>query len=135
MTSDATSGCADTEHMLSKAAFTVIVLAALPLLSACGTDASGTDADCIARIRYEGVIYRPHDELNQAAPQGGELGKGDVVDCGEADSAPKVDEVTVFSVKGVAPSIALKVEQGSWRGIYVAEDVLRSAWPPILRSP
>jgi hypothetical protein len=44
-----------------------------------------------------------------------------------------VDEVTVFSVKGVASSIAIMVGQGEWQGIYVAEDVPRSDWPRVLR--
>jgi hypothetical protein len=77
-------------------------------------------------------IYRPHNGLNQATPRGRELGAGDVVDCGEGASAPKVDEVTVFSVKGVASSIAVMAEQGEWQGIYVAEDVPRSDWPGVL---
>lgn len=116
------------------ARFGLAVLAALPLLVACDPDPSGTDGDCSARIRYEGVVYRPHAALNQSAPQGSELGTGDVVDCGNAASAPKVDEVTVFSVQGVATSVALMAGQGDWHGIYVAEGVPRSDWPRVLRT-
>jgi len=110
----------------------VMLVASVAFLNACDTGPSAMDGDCVARIRYEGVIYRPHDGLNQAAPRGSELGTGDVVDCGEGASAPKVDEVTVFSVKGVASSIAVMAEQGQWQGIYVAEDVPRSDWPGVL---
>ncbi|MGH3331149.1 MAG: DUF6281 family protein [Nocardioidaceae bacterium] len=119
--------------MVSKVRYGLMVLAAVPLLSACDTDSSSKGGDCNARIRYDGVIYRPHNALNQAVPQGVELGAGDVVGCGEAASAPKVDEVTVLSVEGVAPSIAVMARQGQWRGIYVAEDVPRSTWPRSLR--
>jgi Family of unknown function (DUF6281) len=111
----------------------VMLVAAMALLNACDTAPSALDGDCSARIRYQGVIYRPHNALNQAAPRGSELGTGDVVDCGEGASAPKVDEVTVFSVKGVASSIAVMAKQGEWQGIYVAEDVPRSDWPGVLR--
>ena len=123
---------AHTAHMVGKRV-AVLLVAAMALLNACDTDPSAIDGDCIARIRYEGVIYRPHDGLNPAAPRGSELGTGDVVDCGEGASAPKVDDVTVFSVKGVASSIAVMAEQGQWQGIYVAEDVPRSDWPRVLR--
>jgi len=109
--------------MLSRARFGLAVLAALPVLVACNADPSETDGDCSARIRYEGVVYRSHTALNQSAPQGSQLGTGDVVDCGNAASAPKVDEVTVFSVKDVATSVALMAGQGDWSGIYVAEGV------------
>jgi len=121
--------------MLTKARIGLMVVAAFPLLVACGADPSGSDRDCSARIRYEGVVYRPHNALNQAAPQGSRLGTGDVVDCGDGASAPKVDEVTVFSVKGVSTSVALIAGQGDWHGIYVAEGVPRSEWPRVLRAP
>lgn len=42
-------------------------LAALPLLGACASGVSGNDGDCNARIRYEGVIYQPHNALNETA--------------------------------------------------------------------
>ena len=110
-------------------------LVALPLLSACGAGTTGPDdGDCSARIRYDGVVYRPHNALNRNAPRGRELGTGDVVDCGDANSARKVDAVALFSVKGVRRSIAVTVWRGTWRGIYVAEGVSQSVWPRPLRS-
>jgi hypothetical protein len=107
-------------------------LAVLPVLGACAPGVS-TDADCNARIRYEGVLYRPHNALNESAPQGAELGTGDVVGCGEAASAPKVDEVTVYAVRDVPHSVAIKTRGGGWDGIFVAEGVPRSEWPTVLR--
>ena len=91
--------------------------------------------DCNARIRYEGVLYRPDNALNQAAPSGTSIGDGEVVDCGQVDTAPAVDEATVSSVKGVETSVAVVVVRGQWKGIYVAEDVPRSEWPRILSAP
>lgn len=113
----------------------VVALVAAPILGACNSDTPGNDGDCNARIRYEGVVYRPHNELNQAAPTGDSLGEGEVVDCGDLETAPKVDEVRVSSVAGVATSIAVAVGQGRWHGIYVAEDVPRSDWPKVLSAP
>jgi hypothetical protein len=111
------------------------VLAALPLLGACASGVSGNAGDCNARIRYEGVIYRPHNALNETAPRGADLGTGDVVGCGEGASAPKVDDVTVYAVTNVPMSIALRTRGGEWEGIYVAEGVPQSEWPRALRSP
>ena len=110
-------------------------LVALPLLGACASGVSGSEGDCNARIRYEGVIYRPHNALNETAPLGAELGAGDVVGCGEGASAPKVDEVTVYAVKNVPRSIAVKTQGSDWEGIYVAEGVPKSEWPTALRRP
>lgn len=111
------------------------VLVALPLLGACASGVSGNDRGCNARIRYEGVIYRPHNALNWTAPRGAEVGAGDVVGCGEGASAPTVDEVTVYAVKNVPHSIAVKTRGGDWEGIYVAEAVAQSDWPRVLRRP
>jgi hypothetical protein len=66
---------AHTAHMVSKR-LAVVLVAATALLSARDTAPSALDGDCSARIRYEGVIYRPHNGLNQAAPRGSELGAG-----------------------------------------------------------
>jgi len=106
----------------------VALLAFLPFISACNTDRLAQDGDCSARIRYEGVVYRSHNELNPQAAPGRPLGTADVIDCG-GDAARKVDEVDVSAVGGVAPSQAIIVTADQWRGIYVAEDVPRSEWP------
>jgi hypothetical protein len=109
------------------------VLLVLPFLGACGTDVPAGDGDCNARIRYQGVVYRPHNAVNQDAPRGGELGTGEVVGCGEGSSAPTVDEVTVHSLRNISPPVAVTVAHGEWRGVYVAEGVRRSEWPGALR--
>jgi hypothetical protein len=109
------------------------VLLLVPWWSACGADMPAGDGDCNARIRYDGVVYRPHNAVNQVAPRGEELGTGDVVGCGEGASAPRVDEVLVYSVGGVSQPIAVMAAQGEWEGIYVAEGLRRTDWPSALR--
>jgi hypothetical protein len=118
--------------MKTRAAVVWVALLAAPLFAACTRDAAN-DGDCNARILYQGVMYRWHQELNQAAPAGSSLGQGDVVDCGDVESAPKVDEVTVRSIRGVAASVAVKIVEGEWRGVYVSEDAPPSDWPQVLR--
>jgi Family of unknown function (DUF6281) len=110
----------------------VTTLIAISPLGGCISDLSDTDEDCDGRLRYEAVIYQPNGDLNEAAPRGGELGTADVIDCGDVDSAPKVDEVAVLSVQGVPTSVAVIVGQGEWHGIYVAAGVPRSEWPRVL---
>lgn len=117
--------------MKTRGCLALVALLATPLFAAC---TSPNDGDCTARIRYEDTMYRPHNGPNQAAPAGGSLGQGDVVDCGDVESAPKVDEVAVLSVRGVDPSVAVMVKEGDWRGVYVSEDVPRSDWPQVLRQ-
>jgi hypothetical protein len=115
----------------------VAALLALPVLGGCidiDNLKSDADDDCGARIRYEGVIYTSHGDLNKAAPRGGELGTGEVVDCGDLDSAPTVDQVAVLSVRGVPTSVAVTVGSGEWRGIYVTEDMAQSEWPKVLQT-
>ena len=90
------------------------------------------------RIRYEGTVYRLHNEVNSDAPRGEQLGSADVIDCGESASAPKADEAIIFSVEGVDASIAITVSAREWQGVYLAEDVADnvppSEWPAPLRS-
>jgi hypothetical protein len=114
---------------------TLVFLAALPLLGACASGVSSNDGDCNARIRYDGVIYRPHNALSETASRGPELGVGDVIGCGEGVSAPKVDKVTVYAVENVPHSIVVKTRRGEWQGIYVAEGVAQADWPSVLRRP
>lgn len=85
-----------------------------------------------ARVGVIAVVVAPL--LSACNARAGELGTGEVVGCGDIDSAPKVDEVTIFSVQGVAISIAVITERGEWHGVYVAEDVPRSEWPRVLRN-
>jgi hypothetical protein len=109
------------------------LLVVLPLLGGCASGVSGNDGDCNARIRYEETTYQPHNALNQTAPLGAELGAGDVIGCGDGASATKVDEVTVYTVKGVPHFIAVKTRGGDWEGTYVAEGVPQTEWPAVLR--
>ncbi|MFN8136177.1 MAG: DUF6281 family protein [Propionicimonas sp.] len=111
------------------AAFAVAGVMAAAVLGACS---AANDGDCTGRIRYEDVLYRSHNALNQHAPAGERLGEAEVVGCGDVDSASAVDEVIVFSVKGDTANVAVIVEQGPWHGVYVSEDVPRSAWPRVL---
>lgn len=115
------------------------VVATLPLLHACGGDGSTDDEpDCSGRIRYEDTIYRLHNEVNPDAPRGEQLGSAEVIDCGDGSSASKVDEAVIFSVRGVASSIAVMVSAREWQGVYVAEDVADdvppSEWPSPLQE-
>ncbi len=92
----------------------------------------GSDGDCVARIRYEGVLYRPHNELQPDLTRGRLLGTGDIVGCGGI-SAEAVDEVKVYAVKGVDPAVAVLTTAGEWGpGAYVAEGLPRRSWPPNL---
>lgn len=106
---------------------------AVCLLPACGVDAA-SQGDCNARIRYDGTLYRPHQDLRQDAPAGRAIGTGEVVGCGNGESAPTVDEVTVLRVKGVKSSVAVVVSEQDWQGIYVAEDLPRGEWPRRLEA-
>ena len=124
--------------MLRWKATALAVVAALPLLLACDEESSAHGGECAGRIRYEGIVYRLHNELNPDAPRGEQLGSADVIDCGDGSSAPKVDAAVIFSVKGVASSIAVMVSAREWQGVYMAEDVAEnvppSEWPRPLRS-
>jgi hypothetical protein len=80
--------------MPTRAGIGVAVLLNMPVLNGCIDDLNmDLDEDCVGRIRYEGILYAPHGDLNKAAPRAGELGTGEVVDCGDVNSAPKVAEV------------------------------------------
>jgi hypothetical protein len=107
------------------------LLLVAPLVVGCGDDPLGPlKGECGGRIGLDGVVYRPHNELNEAAPRGKRLGSGDVVDC----DGSRVDTVEVFAVKGVDSSLAIKVPNGEWRAVYVAEGVPVSSWPDVLKT-
>lgn len=119
--------------MRTKGALALVALLGAPLFAGCTTDAAN-GGDCSARIRYQGIVYRSHQALNQSAPAGRSLGQGDVVDCGDVDSAARVDEVAVLSVRGVASAVAVVVKEKDWRGVYVSEEVPSSDWPQVLQG-
>ena len=99
-------------------------------LVGCSEDApDGSDGDCSARVRLSGEVFRPHNELNQAAPVGRVLGSGEIIDCGSAQDAQSVDTVQVHAVSEVDDQVAVVVTDGQWSGVYVVEGLPRSAWP------
>jgi len=91
-----------------------------------------SDGDCSGRVRYQGTLYRSHNELNQAAPLAEPLGGGDIVGCGGL-GADAVDRVKVRAVRGVDPGIAVAIGGKKWRGVYVAVGVQKTSWPEVLR--
>ena len=109
-----------------------LLLLLAPLIVACAGDGGGTEGDCNGRIGWSGAVYRPHNELNQAAPRGEMLGSGNVLDC---DGSRLGTVVNVFAVDGVDTSVAIKVAESEWRGVYVAEGTPKSSWPDVLRGP
>ena len=104
-------------------------------LVACGGCAENehSDAlrDCNASVRLQGAMYRFDTRINQHAPVDRPLGRGDVVDCDDAQTV--VVRVTVFALKGVERDTAVRVIRGDWHGTYVAEDLPPTAWPSALR--
>jgi hypothetical protein len=91
-----------------------------------------SQGDCSARIRYHGTLYRPHNALNQAAPIGKIAANGDIIGCG-GNSAAAIDKVKVYAVKGVGLDIAVMTDDARWHGVYVAEGMPQSSWPPLKR--
>jgi hypothetical protein len=115
--------------MLGKVAIALVLAAMVPVICACTAEPAATGGDCNARVRYDGVVYRPHNELSSDPPPGARLGMADVIGCGDADSASVVDRTPVFMVSDVAASVAIMVDGDEWQGIYVAEGVPPSKWP------
>ena len=97
--------------------------------SACAERDEG--GDCHGRVGYADAVYAPHNEAHDGAPVGRALGTADVLDC---DREP-AEAVEVHAVRGVDPALAVVVRRGEWRGVYVAEGVGPSSWPPVLRRP
>ena len=108
----------------------IALLLVAPLLFGCSGRPS--DGDCSARVRFQGTLYRSHNELNQAAPLARPLGGGDIVGCRDL-GADAVDRVQVRAVRGVDPGIAVAIGDKKWRGVYVAAGVHKAAWPEVLR--
>ncbi len=95
-------------------------------------DAQGSEGGCNGRIRYQGVVYRPHNAVNQSAPPGKALGDADVIGCGGI-SAEAVDTVNLYAVKDVDPGVAVTTDDAEWGAVYVAEAVPQKSWPSQLR--
>ena len=105
-------------------------LALLAVVTGCGTN-DGATGDCSARIEFRGVTYRSHNELNDSAPtESAELGDGRVLGC----DREAVDRVAVHRIRGVDDKVAIAIKDRDWLGVYVAEGLSPSEWPPRLRS-
>ena len=95
-----------------------------------------TDGDCVARVRFAGVIYSPNNNLDAKAPRGRSLGRGALIDCSGkklGDGIPSRYRVRIFSVRGVAPATAIITGPGDAHGIYVDEQLNHSQWPAGIR--
>lgn len=115
-----------------------VVAAALTLSAAGTTSCSDTvnnselDGDCTARVRLDGVIFRPHNLTIAKPPLGEPLGDADVVDCGEGMDAPRVGHVRVFAIKGLPTDLAVAVRRGAMGGAYIVEGSSPSDWPELV---
>lgn len=103
----------------------VRLLLIAPLTAACAADPDQLEGECNARIGWEGVVYTPHNMLNDAAPTGERLGRGNALYC---DGSTVITTVEVFAIDGVDPSVAIAAKN-EWRSVYVAEGTPRSSWP------
>ena len=117
-----------TRTLLRRLALVIVA----PLIVGCASDPARTEGGCNARVAWDKVVFRPHNELNQAAPRGEPLGTGDVLDC-DGKFNPSLGTVKVFAIDGVDPSLAIRTGNDEWQGVYVAEGVPQSSWPPVLR--
>lgn len=98
--------------------------------SACSS--GGISGECAGSIRYRGVVYRPHNALNQDVPRGRLLGSGEIIGCGGV-SADRVATVEVYAVKGVHKAVAVMTTDRQWHGIYVVNGLPRESWPTELK--
>jgi hypothetical protein len=117
-------------------------LAALGL-SACTTDGpdptvGDVQGDCVARVRFAGVVYEPDNRLDGTAPRGRLVGHGALVDCSGkkiGDGVASRYRVKVFAVSGVSPRAAIITGPGDAHGIYVEEQLPHDQWPAGIRRP
>ena len=94
------------------------------------------EGDCVARVRFAGVVYEPNTRLDAKAPRGRALGHGALVDCSGkriGDGVAGRYRVTVFAVRGVTPDAAIITGPGDAHGIYVEEQLPFDAWPAGIR--
>jgi hypothetical protein len=106
------------------------LLALVLALAGCGGDERSLDGECSARIAWDDVVYRPHDQLEPRLRPSAALGAGRVVDC---DGSTVGDPVTVRAVEGFDPGVVLAVVGGGYAGFYVAEELPVQHWPDGLR--
>ena len=119
-----------------------VIAMTVPAVSGCSGNGRSvlparTDGDCVARVRFDGVIYTPNNNLNPKAPRGRALGHGALIDCSGknlGDGVPSRYRVRIFAVRGVPPATAIIIGPGDAHGIYVDEDLRRpSQWPTGIR--
>jgi hypothetical protein len=94
----------------------------LCLLSGCGGDSgdqltAANRGDCVASVRFRGVVHITNTHVDQTAPKGRAIGPGALLDC---DHRTVVDRVVVSAVRGADTRRAVSV-RGDWHGVYVAE--------------
>ena len=109
------------------------VVLGLSLLVGCTARDTAGEGGCNAAVRYDGAVYRQHTGLDQQAPRGPVLGRGEVVGCDP--DGPAVAQVTVHQVLGVDPAVAVRTGDGEYAGVYVDRGLPMSAWPAPLRGP
>jgi len=110
--------------------YSVLTLAmGIALPAACSSN-PGIGGECTGSIRFHNLIYVADSRANQAARQGRVIGPGAFVDC---DHRTVVASVRVSELEGVHTRVAIGVGRGTWRGVYVAEDVRPDRWPSILQ--
>jgi hypothetical protein len=120
-------GLRHTQGMHITGALAALFLMA-PVLVSC---AEG--GDCSARVLYQGTVYLSHQDLRDRAPEDRSVGRGEVLGCGDLESAERVAEVSVHSLQTVPVSVAIMVSDSQWRGIFVSEDIPPSEWPDVIR--
>jgi hypothetical protein len=136
------AAAAHTDCVLRGLIACVTALTALGVSACSGSGGSvlpaRADGDCVARVRFAGVIYTPNTNLNAKAPRGRALGHGSVIDCfgkNLDDAIPsRYRVVRIFAVRGVSPGTAIITGPGDAHGIYVDEDLRHpSQWPARIR--
>ena len=104
---------------------------ALVTLSGCGGGSEQPHGDCGPSVRFHGVVYVADSRVTSPQSTGRFVGPGALLDC---DHRTVVDHVTVSALTDVAMRQAIAVRQGTWRGVYVAEDLPRREWPAVLTA-
>lgn len=104
----------------------VIVVGAAFMLASCSDDdgnAGSGDESCPAIATYAGADY-DQEQIGKRLVRSKMLGQGTLPDCADTDDRKASDtEVDVWRLKGVAPSVAIGVDEGGTLGLYVATNI------------
>jgi hypothetical protein len=119
-----------TPGIAMRLAIAVTLLSVTALLGGCAADEQGAGGECNIRVGFQGIVFRAHNALNQAAPAGRSLGNGNLLGC----DGSTVGHEEVFALRGVDPRVAVLVKAAG-HGVYVAEGVPQTAWPAPLKQP